>query len=113
MFLCECFFTLRNQAAKIIDIDKGKTRYITNHPIIENKEMNKRIALEAFGSREQDELQKYQDKAKMIARSVAYLHRFYIPNQRNVGNMLTVRGHQIPFFPFYDMATFIWDLKVI
>ena len=49
----------------------------------------------------------------MIARSVAYLHRFYIPNQRNVGNMLTVRGHQIPFFPFYDMATFIWDLKVI
>ena len=58
VFLCECFFTLRNQAAKIIDIDKGKTRYITNHPIIENKEMNKRIALEAFGSREQDELQK-------------------------------------------------------
>jgi len=106
--LLECFLDLRARAAQIIDIDQGKYRYIVNHPIIVNKDVNERIAAMAFGHREQLEYLTFRAKAQSVHRMASYLQRFYIPQNRKQNKKVKVRGQQYPIRDIYDMLLGLW-----
>lgn len=101
--ILEVFTELRERAHRIIKIEKGKENYILNHPILPVKEMNSRVAYEAFGGAEVREYELFRAKAKSVSRIASYMHRFWIPNQRSQGNTLTFRGRQIRYQPVYEM----------
>ena len=106
--LCGIFLDFRARSAMAIDIAQGKRRYILNHPIIAAPDMNRRIAYEAFGTKERSEYQGFLGKAQTVARISRYLERFYVPNSQKWGKRITVQGETYLIQAVFDMLKTMW-----
>jgi effector-binding domain-containing protein len=102
--ILESFAKLKQRVDQLVDIDEGKYRYIVNHPIIGNKDVNERIARMAFGYTEEREYISFRVKATFVNLIAKYIHRFYIPNKQNAGAKLVFEGRDLPYNLIVDMV---------
>lgn len=50
----------------------------------------------------------YRTKVQFIQRSVAYMHRFWVPNERNQAKTVTVKSQEIPIDDLYKTLMGLW-----
>ncbi len=110
MFLCRSFIDLRDKARRRIKKNIDQINYWKENPIFpHNKDVNQIIIDLLYKDITSKETDGYKLKAKSIARSTSYLHRFYIPDKRNSGEYLEIKGHKYLYRELFDMFMIFWD----
>lgn len=106
----EVFDELRMLSIPKINSARESYNYVIQNRIIPNKDVNNIIADMAFGNVEVEEYQKFFKKAQTINRTMAYIHRFFIRDQRHEGAKIKFKNKEFYYNDVLSMLTKeIWE----